>query len=161
MGLRSGPHLRRLLASYPRSLPPPLPPHPPPTDPLPGGRLVGRHGGGGVGWGAISVGPRMCGRGCRWTLSPCCPRYVCVRSSAEEGRSSGGSQGLREDWPGGWVGSTGEPFAVSGYPACSELAVSLLLKGRSHAKGGLPSPQGVGSPPTSFDYDLRSDETTR
>ncbi|MEQ2259437.1 hypothetical protein XENORESO_011843 [Xenotaenia resolanae] len=90
----------------------------------------------------------MCGRGCRWTLSPCCPRYVCVRSSAEEGRSSGGSQGLREDRPGGWVGSTGEPFAVSGYPACSELAVSLLLKGRSHAKGGLPSPQGVwGGPP--------------
>ncbi|MEQ2213509.1 hypothetical protein XENOCAPTIV_016170, partial [Xenoophorus captivus] len=26
MGFRSGPHLRRLLASYPRSLPPPLPP---------------------------------------------------------------------------------------------------------------------------------------
>ncbi|MEQ2213771.1 hypothetical protein XENOCAPTIV_020655 [Xenoophorus captivus] len=120
----------------------------------------------GVGWGAISVEPRMCGRGCRWTLSPCCPRYVCVRSSAEEGRSSGGSQGLREDRPGGRVGSTGEPFAAYGYPACSELAVSLLLKGRSHAKGGLPSPRlrawaGFFPPRTSFDYDLRSDETTR
>ncbi|KAK5608451.1 hypothetical protein CRENBAI_025193 [Crenichthys baileyi] len=81
---------------------------------------------------ANSIGPRMCGRGYRWTLPLRYPRYVCVRFSGEKVRSSGGLQRLKEDQRGGWIGSTGEPLVVSGYPACS---VSLLLKERSHGRG--------------------------
>ncbi|KAK5610949.1 hypothetical protein CRENBAI_024000 [Crenichthys baileyi] len=63
--------------------------------PIPGaGRSVSRR------WrvrggGAISVGPRMCGRGCRWTLSPRCPRYVCVRFFGGGGPLRRGIEGAK------------------------------------------------------------------
>ncbi|MEQ2169803.1 hypothetical protein GOODEAATRI_028901 [Goodea atripinnis] len=94
MGLCSGPHLRRLLASYPRSLPPPLPPLFLQLTPIPGaGWLVGMVVA--VWGGAPSPSSPACAGAAAGGLCLCAARVTCA-SGLRRRRANGG--------PAGWLG---------------------------------------------------------